>query len=173
MSKRKSKKLLEQASDAVDDIKPVVENSLESAYETAKEAISDGREAASHAFDEVSSETKRRFGRKKKEKKRKKLRVVLLLGIVAAAAAVVAKALRSDQDAPWAASSSPAPANTPAPPTPVTPAAPTSGAAPDDRGGAAPGEALSDASDEGGAHTDSTPDEPAEVVDLDKPDTKE
>jgi len=179
MSKRKSKKLLEQASDAVEEIVPVVEQSLGSAYEVAKGALGEGREIAAHTLDEVTAETKRRLGRDKK-KRRGKLRTTVLVAALLGIGAVVFKSLRGKKSdpAPWAASGS-APANTPAPATPA--AATGAGAAmrhdvppmpespavvADDLAGATPGEALSDARDETGGRPDTTPDDPAEVVDL-------
>lgn len=173
MSKRKSKKMLEQATEVVEDIIPVVEQGLESAYESAKDVFSEGRDRASDAFTEVASESKRRLGRgKKKQKGKRKLRTFLVLGLLAGVGAAVFKALQGKQEQP---AYSPAPANTPAPATPApaknevppVPASP-SVTQPDDQAGAAPGEALSDASNEAAPHADTTPDNPAEVVEVEK-----
>lgn len=123
-----------------------------------------------------------------------KLKKVLLLGGLLAIGAVIFSKLRAKQDdsAHWQSSYVP-----PAPPKPPTPAAPvtpaTTSAVPvtgdpltdplpdeeisaddvvtfdppatDDIGGGAPGEAISDSVEE--AHEATTPDEPAEIIDID------
>lgn len=174
MSKRKSKKMLKQATDVVEDIVPAVEQGLESAYESAKDVFSEGRDRASDAFAEVASESKRRLGRgKKKQKGKRTLRKLLVLGLLAGVGAAIFKTLQGKQQQ---SSHSPAPANTPAPSTPKSeekndvpqvPASP-SVTQPDDRAGAAPGEALSDAGNGTAPRPTTTPDAPAEVVDVEK-----
>ncbi|WP_148615461.1 hypothetical protein [Nocardioides rubriscoriae] len=101
-------------------------------------------------------------------RKRRKLKTLLVLGAVAGGVAVVAKKLQGGgQSDNWQSSytPSPAPAAPAAPSTPVA-SAPTSV---EDPGGAGPDEALADAVE--APHPVSTPDEPAEVVEID-PDTK-
>jgi hypothetical protein len=109
-------------------------------------------------------------------KKRSKVKTLLVLGVVAGGVAVVAKKLQggggndnwqssyTPKPAPATgnAGSGPAPTDAPAPVTPATTAV-------EDPAGAEPGEALSDAAE--APHPVTTPDEPAEVVDVD-PDTK-
>ncbi len=95
-----------------------------------------------------------------KKKKGGKLRKLAIFVALAGAAGFIAKKLQSGgQSANWQSSYVP----TPAP----APAAGGSPSAPDDAGAAAPDEALSDAADE--PHPVTTPDEPAEVVDLETP----
>lgn len=177
MSKRKSKNLLEQATETVEELVPVVEQSIGSAYESAKDVISEGRDLAVTAIGEVTTESKRRLGREKKKRGKGKLKTFLLLGVLTGLGAAAFKMLKGkrSEPAPWAAGQSPAPANTPAPPTPraaestndvpPVPASP-SVTQPEDQAGAAPGEALSDANEE--ARTNTTPDNPAEVVEVEK-----
>ncbi len=198
MSKRKSTSLLEQAHDAVEEIKPVVESSLESAYETAKDALTDGREVAAqaltdgrevaaHAIAEARSEAKKRCGRGRGSRRtgKRRLRTAVLLAAVLGVGAAVFKALRSrGEQPPWESGGGSAPRGVPTPaPTPngataavaadQVPPVPSSPAVvgPDDAAGAAPGEALSDARDESEPKADTTPDDPAEVVELQQPET--
>jgi hypothetical protein len=89
-----------------------------------------------------------------KKKKGSKLRKLALFAALAGAAGFIAKKLQSGgQSANWQSSYVPTPA-----PAPATT---------DDAGAAAPDEAISDAADEPQPVT--TPDEPAEVVDLETP----
>jgi hypothetical protein len=96
-----------------------------------------------------------------KPKKRGRARKVVLFAGVAAGVAFAAKKLqgggRSDN---WQSSYNPSPAPTP----PSTPPAAPAGV--DDTGGASPDEALSDAVE--APHPATTPDQPAEVVDLEE-----
>lgn len=95
-------------------------------------------------------------------KKKGKLKKFVLLAGIAGAVAFVAKKLQGGGGSDnWQSSytPSPAPSSTASP----TPSAPQAGI--DDVAGASPDEALSDASE--AAHPVSTPDDPAEVVDLD------
>lgn len=85
------------------------------------------------------------------EKKSRKWLKLVLLALAAGAAAFGVKRLLAGGQDDWQSDYIPAP-----PP----------GAAEDDAAGADPGEAVADASDE--AHPPSTPDNPAEVVDLDR-----
>ena len=88
-------------------------------------------------------------------------RFVLFAGIAGGVAFVAKKLQGGAQSDNWQSSYNPSPAPTP----PPTPSAPQSGLEDtDDPGGASPDEALSDATEE--AHPISTPDDPAEVVDL-------
>lgn len=98
--------------------------------------------------------------RGEKPKKKHKLRRFMLFATIAGAVAVVAKKLQSgSQSDNWQSSYNPAPA-----PTPPTPAAPQAGV--EDPAGSSPDEALSDAAE--APHRVSTPDDPADVVDLDE-----
>lgn len=94
------------------------------------------------------------------KKKGSKLKKVLIITGIAAAAAFVASRLRGGQESQnWQSSYSPTPAPTPVP-TPA-PAAQTE----DDEAGAAPGEALADQAE--APHPVTTPDDPADVVEVD------
>jgi hypothetical protein len=89
-----------------------------------------------------------------KKKKGGKLKKVALFAAIAGAVGFVARKLQgSSQGDNWQSSYVPTPA-----PAPVTA---------DDAGAAGPGEAISDATDE--PHAATTPDDPAEVVDLETP----
>lgn len=99
------------------------------------------------------------------QKKRSKLKTLLVVAGLAGAAALVAKKLQDSHEDPWQSSYTPTPP--PAPPTPASPAATTT-AGPidtDDSAGASPEEALADAAGE--PHSATTPDDPAEVIDID------
>ena len=96
--------------------------------------------------------------RSEEKKKGSKLRKLAIFAALAGAAGFVAKKLQSGgQSANWQSSYVPTPA----------PAAGPGPSATDDAGAAAPDEAISDAADEPQPVT--TPDEPAEVVDLETP----
>lgn len=120
------------------------------------------------------------------EPKGGKLKKLLLLGGLAAIAAVVFKKLSGNKDSGnWQSSYVPTPPPSPRPPeTPAytSPAATSAGAtgaaattgdpltdplpgSTDDTGGGEPGEALSDSVEE--PHASTTPDAPAEVIDVD------
>jgi len=94
----------------------------------------------------------------KTKKKGSKLRKLALFAALAGAAGFIAKKLQSGgQSANWQSSYVPTPAPAPGP----------GPSAADDAGAATPDEAISDAADEPQPVT--TPDEPAEVVDLETP----
>jgi hypothetical protein len=96
-----------------------------------------------------------------KPKKKGRVRKIVLFAGVAAGVALAAKKLQGGgQSDNWQSSYNPSPA--PAPPS-TPPAAP---AGVDDTGGASPDEALSDAVE--APHPATTPDQPAEVVDLEE-----
>jgi len=124
----------------------------------AAEKAADAAEAAADMVAEVAEPPKKKGG---------KLKKFALLGGLVAGLAFVASKLRGSKEADnWQSSYSPTPAPTPAPAPPsppVTPAAPTSGAN-DDGAGASPDEALADQVE--APHPVTTPDEPAEVVEL-------
>lgn len=114
-------------------------------------------------------------------KKTHRIRNLLVLGAVAGGVVVVARKLQGGgKNDNWQSSYTPKPAPASsgsgtggAPGTPAsTPAAPVTPATTsiEDPGGAAPGEAIADATE--APHPVSTPDEPAEVVDVDPDSTK-
>jgi hypothetical protein len=192
MGLRKKKSILDQAGDAVngyvDQVKPQLEAAVAAAREKAGPVLTDVRdkaapvvadarekagpaiaagaavaaekiaagasiaaekaaEVAEVAAERVADVAEPAKGRKKKGGKFKKL---LLLTGLAAAIAFVASRLRSGQESEnWQSSYTP----TPAP------------RSEDDGAGASPDEAIADQADEPRAAT--TPDNPAEVVDID------
>jgi hypothetical protein len=186
MALRKNKTLLDQASDYVDTVRPQVESAVASAldvvedfYEnTARPALVDAKEKAAPALADarskaaplvasgaakaadVAAQAKEAAdarvaqlrGEEPQKKKGSKLRKLAFFAALAGVVGFVAKKLQSGGQADnWQSSYVPSPAPAPAKPT-------------QDAGAAGPDEALSDAADE--PHAASTPDQPAEVVDL-------
>ena len=128
--------------DARDQAAPLVAAGAERAADVASQA----KEAADARVATLRGE--------EPKKKGGKLRKLAIFAALAGAAGFVAKKLQGGgQSANWQSSYVPTPA-----PTPTSKA--------DDAGAAAPDEALSDAADE--PHPVTTPDEPAEVVDLER-----
>lgn len=108
----------------------------------AADKASEASQAVSAKADEVS----------KPKKKGGKLKKLLILTGIAAAAAFIAKKLQgSPESQNWQSSYTPTPAPRPA----------------DDAGGATPTEAIADSTE--APHPVTTPDEPAEVVDVEDP----
>lgn len=102
------------------------------------------------------------------KKKGGKLKKLLLLGGLAAIAGAVAKKLQGNPAADnWQSSYVPTPAPRPSAPAPAATSTSDSGDSgdSDDTGGSSPDEALADQAE--GAHPVTTPDDPAEVVDID------
>jgi len=120
----------------------------------AAEKAAAGAEAAADKVSEVAEP------KKKKGSKLRKL--VLFTGIAAAAAFVVSRLRGGKESENWQSSYSPTPAPAPVP----TPAPPR--VTEDDEAGASPGEALADQAES--PHPVTTPDDPADVVEVD--DTK-
>jgi len=186
MALRKKKSLLDQAADYIDQVRPQVESAVATALDAAEEfyektarpalvdardkagpALADAREkaapyvaeareraseVASHAKEAADARVAQLRGEEKK-KKGGKLKKLAIFAAVAGAVGFIAKKLQGGGQADnWQSSyvPTPAPARTP-PPT-------------DDAGAAGPDEALSDAADEPQPVT--TPDQPAEVIDL-------
>jgi len=119
------------------------------------EKAATGRDLAAAKVAELTSEPPKKKGGK--------LKKILLVTGVAGLAAFAYKKLTASDDS-WQS------AYTPAPPPPRPTAAPAAPAAApvtaDDQAAASPDEALADAVDE--PHDVSTPDDPAEVVDIDE-----
>ena len=186
---RRKKSLIEQAADyveaAVDKAGPILADAKDKAVAKAGPTLVDARdkaapliaqsaalaaEKASQAAEATSTKAADLTG---KPKKRHRLRKLVIFGGLAALLGVVVRKLRASADAEsWQSSYSPTPAPRDADrtDTPIADAAAasaesahqaTEGA---DDGGAGPDEALSDAADE--AHEVTTPDEPADVVDV-------
>jgi hypothetical protein len=188
MGLRKKKSLIDQAGDYVDQVRPHAEAAAASARDFVQDtvvpaladardkagpAIADAREKAApviaagaakaadraNAARDLADAKVAELKGEKPKKKGKLKRFVLFAGIAGGVAFVAKKLQGGGQSDNWQSSYNPAPA-----PTPPTPAAPQSGA--DDTGGASPDEALSDAAET--PHPVSTPEEPAEVVDLEE-----
>jgi hypothetical protein len=194
----KKKTLLDQAGEYVEAARPHVESALESArdfvQDTAIPALNDAKEKAGPAIADAREKAApiiasgaalaaekataakeaadaKVHSLKPQKKKKSKLKRFLLFSAIAGGVAAVAKKLQSGSSSDnWQSSYTPSPP--PAPATPPTPAAPTSGGdpltdpLPDDTGGASPDEALADSAE--APHPSTTPDNPAEVVDLDE-----
>lgn len=189
MALRKKKTLIDQAHDYVEAVRPHVESTLVTtkeaiegfvettalpAWEDAKEkagpAVKDARAKAAPVVADVAARAQEAAAQAKESadakvaslrgeeppKKGRKLRKLALFAALAAAAGFVAKKLQGDKQTDnWQSSYVPKPA-----PAPAAPAA----APVEDAGGSAPDEAIADAKDE--PHPVSTPDEPADVVDI-------
>lgn len=109
----------------------------------AADRAAEAAHAAADKVEEVATPEKKKGG---------KLKKLLILTGLAAAAAFVASKLRSGNDSEnWQSSYTPTPAPRPA--------------ADDDEAGASPDEALADSAE--APHPVTTPDDPAEVVDVD------
>ena len=193
MALRKKKTLLDQASDYIDQVRPQVESAVATALDAAEEfyentarpalidakdkagpALADAKEkaaplvaagaakaseAAAQAKQAADAKVSQLKGEEETKKKGGKLKKLALFAALAGVVGFVARKLQSGgQSDNWQSSYVPTPAPAPTP-TPARPA--------DDAGAAGPDEALSDAADEPQPVT--TPDEPAEVIDLETP----
>jgi hypothetical protein len=152
----------------INEVVPAVQQAVSDAKDQAGPVVEEAKRRSSLAADALKGEPVKKKGGKKK---------FFLFAALAGAGAFVFKKLRSggDESANWQTSYSPTPAPA-APPAPASPSAPMSGShvadtavdnAPTSVGdttGANPGEALSDATDE--PHPVTTPDAPAEDVDV-------
>ena len=114
---------------------------------------------------------------KPQPKKKSKVKRFLLFGAIAGGVATVAKKLQAGSSSNnWQSSYTPSPPPSDAPRTPPTPSAPMAGGdpltdpLPEDPGGASPDEAMADSAE--APHPTTTPDDPAEVVDLEEGKTK-
>ena len=183
----------EKASEAREKAAPLLAEARATAADKASVAAALAAERAAEGRDLAAAKVNELRGIEP-EPKGGRLKKVLLLGGLVAVLGVVANKLRakSDDNAHWQSTYVP-----PAPPTPPAPAAPATAAAPvtpattggdpltdplpdavtaddvvtaeppatDDVGGGAPGEAISDSVEEPSVAT--TPDQPAEVIDID------
>ena len=183
----------EKAAEAREKAAPLLAEARATAAERASVAAALAAEKAAASRDLATAKVNELRG-VEPEPKRGRLRTFLLLGGLLAIGGFIVNKLRArrDEDANWhSAYVPPAPSAPAAPAAPVTPA--TTSAAPvigdpltdplpdedaspddvvtldppaaDDIGGGEPGEAISDAVEE--AHEATTPDDPAEIVDID------
>ncbi len=158
---RTKKSLLEQSVETAKAAVPVVESVVESIVEAAKDGFETAKEIAGTTeakFADVAPAAvvdKLPMVEAPAHKGRGRLKKLLLLGGLAAIGAVIFKKLRSDSTSDnWQSSYVP----TPPPATAPTPATDDAGSGPD--------EAVSDAAAE--PHEPTTPDQPAEVVDVEE-----
>ena len=165
----------EKAAPVVAEARVRAAEQIAEAREKAAPVVAAGAAAAGEkaAAARVLADSKVAEIKGEQPKKKGKLKRVLFLGLLAGGAAVVAKKLKGESTSDnWQSTYVP----TPAPSAPSTPAAAASGShkaeAPvEDAGGASPDEALSDEAD--APHPVTTPDQPAEVVDVEpEADTK-
>jgi hypothetical protein len=178
MGIRRNKTILEQAADyveaAVEKAGPILADARDQAVAKAGPVLVDARDKATPLIAQSAALAAEKAGQGKdlasakaaeltgKPKKKHRLRKLLIFTGIAAALGFVAKKLTSGGDKDnWQGSYTPAPPPAPrASDTPIADAA----EATTDQGGAAPGEALADATEE--PHDVTTPDEPADVVDV-------
>jgi hypothetical protein len=177
MGIRRNKTILEQAADyveaAVDRAGPILADAKDKAGSALAEArdqagpvLADARDKATPLIAQSAAIAADKAAQGKelasakaaeltgKPKKKHRLRKLLIFTGIAAALGFAVKKLTSGGDKDnWQGSYTPAP-----------PPAPRSTTTPDDEAGAAPDEALADATDE--SHDVTTPDEPADVVDV-------
>lgn len=168
-------RLLHSAGDMADSVTPTIESFVDSLRKTSRPILKQGKKIAKQKAKQVRKvtreETKRAAGEKitafgQTEAKRKGSpvkKLLLLGGLIAIGSIIVKRLVGAPSRSNWQTAYTPTPA--PAP----RPAAPDSAAAaaedmPDDSGGASPDEALADNAAE--PHPDTTPDEPAELVEL-------
>jgi hypothetical protein len=153
----------------VNDVVPAVQQAVSDAKDQAGPAFEEAKRRGTLAADALKGEE---MEKKKGGKKRK----FLFFAALAGAGAFVFKKLKGgDESANWQTSYAPSPAPA-APPAPPSPAAPMAGShvadtpaddsatADGDPTGANPGETIADASEE--PHPVTTPDAPAEDVDV-------
>jgi F0F1-type ATP synthase membrane subunit b/b' len=138
--------------DARDKAAAALADARDQAAPYVAQAAAKASELADHAKEAADAQVANLQGEEKK--KGSKLKKVAFFAAIAGIVAVVARKLQSSgQGDNWQSSYVPTPA-----PAPTTT---------DDAGAAGPDEALSDAADQ--PHEVSTPDDPAEVVDLESP----
>ena len=143
---------------------PVLAAGAALAAEKASSGASLAAEKAAEGRDLAAAKVADLQGKPQK-KKGGKLKKLLLITGLAAVVGIVARRLQGGGSSDnWQSSYVPTPA--PTPPAPASPAAPMAGTdeATDDSGGSSPDEALADQAES--PHAVTTPDDPAEVVDL-------
>ena len=151
--------------DVVPSVQKAVNEAVENAREQAAPIAEEAKRRSTLAVAAAKGEPVKRKGGK---------RTFFLLAALAGVGVFVAKQMMGSKESTnWQSSYTPPPAP-PAPPAPASPAAPMSGshvadtsgaeATEGDAGGAAPGESLSDAVE--APHQVTTPDSPAETVDV-------
>lgn len=146
--------------DARENAGPALADARDKAAPYVAEARGRAAEAAATAKEAADARVAQLRG-EQAPKKSSKLKKVAVFAVLAGVVGFVAKKLQGGgQSDNWQSSYVPTPAPAPAP-------APTGGKHADDAGAAGPDEALADAAEH--AKPATTPDSPAEVVDLDTP----
>jgi hypothetical protein len=149
--------------DARDKATPLIAQSAALAAEKVSKAADIAAEKAAQGKELASAKAAELSG---KPKKKHRLRKLLIVTGIATLLGFVAKKLSSGGDQEnWQSSYTPTPPPAPrATETPIADAAAAASTEGADEGGAGPDEALADAVEE--SHDVTTPDEPAEVVDV-------
>jgi hypothetical protein len=192
MRLRKKHTLRDTAADLVEHVRPTVESAVESAKDTAGPLLEDARELLEEAREKAGpaiAEAREKAGPAIAEarehaaaavapaavtgdsghKRGGRLKKLLLLGGLVAVAGLVFKKLRGNvDDANWQSTYAPTPPPAPSSTTPTAAAAAADEEAPEpeDAAASSPDEALADSAAAAEPHEDTTPDAPAEVVDL-------
>lgn len=150
----------EKAAPVLADARARAAEQLSDARDKAAPVAAAGAAAAGQKATAVRGLADAKVAELKGEKpKGSKLKRILVLGLIAGVAAFVAKKLQGGGSADnWQSSYVPTPAPS------ATTAAPTSAASVQDTGGASPDEALADEVE--APHDVTTPDQPAEVVEI-------
>jgi hypothetical protein len=164
----------EKAAPVIADARAKAGPALADAKEKAAPIIASGAALAAEKATAVKDAADAKVSELQPQpKKKSKLKRFLLFGAIAGGVAVVAKKLQAGASGDnWQSSYTPSPPPTEQPPTPPTPAAPQAGGdpltdpLPEDPGGASPDDALADSAET--PHPATTPDDPAEVVDLEE-----
>jgi hypothetical protein len=143
----------------IDQLTEVAADLIQDARKDAKPILKEGKRLAAAKAKKEKQAKKAEAGVKPKKKHR--MRKLLMLALVAAAGVVVTKKVTAGEPGWQSADVEP-----PAPPDPGKHAAPVTEESheADDAAGATPDEALADAAEE--PHDVTTPDDPAEVVEL-------
>jgi len=143
----------------IDQLTGVAADLIQDARKDAKPILKEGKRLAAAKAKKEKQAKKAEAGVKPKKKHR--IRKLLMLALVAAAGVVVTKKVTAGEPGWQSADVEP-----PAPPAPGKHAAPVTEESheADDAAGATPDEALADAAEE--PHDVTTPDDPAEVVEL-------
>ena len=154
--------------DAREQARPYIAQGRAVATEKAAAGAAFAAETAAAARDAAAARVSELKGEPPKKKGGKFKKLLLLTGIGGLAAFAYKKFTASDDS--WQSSYTPAPPPRPANEPAKKPAAATAAtAAGDDQGAASPDEALADAAEE--PHEVTTPEDPADVVDVDEPGT--
>jgi hypothetical protein len=160
--------------DARERATPLIVQGAAIAAEKASQAADVAAEKAAHG-KELTAAKAAELARPRKQKKHRLRRLLILTGLAAVVGFAVKKLQSGGDKQNWQSTYTPTPPPAPRSETPIADAAAAAQAAgatsategatePADEGGAGPDEALADAEDE--SHRVTTPDEPADVVEV-------